>query len=77
MTDTGEDITVPDTMTVAQLIALESDTDGRFGFKIDPSGLFATCIWVNFYKKDDKREKDVKKGCWKLLERQTKKVVIQ
>lgn len=76
MADTGQDITISDTITLAELIALEQDTQGRCCFKVDPSGLFATVYWVNFYKKSGQREKN-ERGAWKLLAHQSKKVVIQ
>jgi len=71
--DTGQDIIVPDEMTLPNMIELEADTQGRFSFLVDISGKFAVCYWVNFVQP---RTKDTVKQCWKLLPQQSKKVVI-
>ena len=76
MTDTGQDITISDTITLAELIALERETQGRCCFRVDPSGTFVIVYWVNFYKKGGQREKN-ERNAWKLLEHQSKKVVLQ
>ena len=72
MSDTGQTITIGDTATLAELIALESDTQGRFGFILDPSGKFATVYYVNYVQP---RVKD-SNGAFKLQAQVTKKVVI-
>lgn len=72
MSDTGQDITVPDTMTLRDAIALESDTQGRFTFTLDESGKFAMCTWVNYVKP---RTKDLD-NAFRLHPREYKKVVI-
>lgn len=76
MSDTGQDIEIADNMTLTQLIEINRDTDGRMSFKVDSSGTFALVMWVNYYKKNNKREKNPERGCWKLLEHQQKKVVL-
>lgn len=77
MTDTGQDIEVPDEMFLSELIALEADTQGRFSFIVDPSAWFAMCTWVNYYKQSGKRVKVPVRECWKLNKQQTKKVLIK
>lgn len=72
MTDTGQNIDVPDKMSLADMISLEDSTEKRFSFVVDASGLFALCRWVN-YKQP--RTKDAN-GAFKLEPHQVKKVVI-
>lgn len=43
-------ITPGDSMTLAAMISLNSNTRGRFNFEIHSSGLYAMCTWVNYYQ---------------------------
>lgn len=72
MTDTGQTISVPDSMKLSEMIALEKDTQGRFSFTVDISGKYAVCSYVNYVKprvKDDN-------GAYKLEAHIVKKVII-
>jgi hypothetical protein len=76
VSDTGQDIEVESIMSIEELINLQADTQGRFSFNMHGSGVFADCMWVNYYK--DSRGYRVKRsnGSWKLLEFQNKQVII-
>jgi len=77
MSDTGQEIEVPDELFMIEIIALEADTQGRFSFEVDSSAWFAICTWVNYYKTTaGYRQKD-NNGAWKLLEHHNKKVLIK
>ena len=75
MTETGQDIEVKDEMTITELMELMKDTQGRFCYVIDPSGLFATCRWVNYKKKNGRRSKN-SNGNWNKHPHARKDVII-
>lgn len=67
----------PDSMTLLAMIALNSNTKGRFSFKVDQSGLFAACSWVNYYTTDGGNYRiDEETGAASLLNPQQKDIVI-
>lgn len=75
MSDIGQDIVVPDEMTIRDMIDLKNDTQGRFTFTLDQSGWVSHCRWRNYKKKGGKRVKDAN-GSWELDEIESKIVVI-
>lgn len=67
---------VKDSMSLQELIQLEEETQGRFSFTLDDSGLFAHVRWTEYARDSrDYRFKD-DNGAWELEELQKKKVVI-
>lgn len=78
MPDTGQDIdyeNVPN--TVQGLIELQEDTQDRFTFAIEPSGLIAVCSWVNYFKNGEGKRVKNAYGAYILDEYQKKTVVLQ
>lgn len=74
MTDTGQDIEVPDEMSVQELDSLKNDTQGRFSWTFTQNPGYVECFWVNYYKTAAGNRSKDKNGAWKLLDHQ-KKVV--
>ena len=74
--DTGQDIEVPDKMTIAELEAKQEDTENRFSWSFTQNARYVDCVWRNFYKTSTgKRSKDTN-GAWKLLPLQKKVVEL-
>lgn len=67
MVDTGQDIEVPDEMTIAEAEALQEETQGRFNWKFSANALYIEVRYRNYYKTTSgNRSKDAT-GAWKLL----------
>jgi hypothetical protein len=74
MSDTGQDIEIPDSMTLKALQALVNDTEHRVCIlTMEPAR--AEVQWRNYYKKAGKRVKD-KNRAYKLDPLQRKWVKI-
>lgn len=80
MTDTGENIVVPDEMTMQELEALVIDTQGRFSWTFTTNDNFVECSWRDYYKTSGGNRTwvkvDGKNDHYKLLPRQKKVVRI-
>lgn len=71
-----QDCVVDDIMTATSLIDLSNITKGRFQFTA--TGMFADCIWVDYYRTDSgKLRLDNDTGSLTLKETQERRVVIQ
>ena len=71
------DIDPPDSMNIAALITLNSNTKGRFSYQMHSSGLYVKATWVNYYRTDTGNFKvDNDTGSAVLLEREYKDIVI-
>jgi hypothetical protein len=55
MTDTGQDIAVPDSMTIQEAEALSDSTQGRFNFELTVNPTLIRATWRNYVKKSGKR----------------------
>jgi hypothetical protein len=62
MVDTGQDIVVPDEMTITELEELQADTQNRFTWEFTANPLYVKVSYVNYIKP---RKKDAN-GAWKL-----------
>lgn len=77
MIDDGEIIKPGDIPNnIEGLINLEECTEGRFRFRVDPSGTFALCTWYN-HKRDKKGKRYKKDGDWARTETFCKKVGLR